>query len=185
MKKTNHRKWNIVLRALEMEDIDLLYTWENDRDIWRVSNTLTPFSRYILERYMENSYQDIHQAKQLRLMIDAAFENDHFRTVGAIDLFDYDPFHLRAGIGILIGKTVDRQQGIATHALQELIKYSFDTLQLHQLYCNVTADNLASLQLFRNAGFEDAGVKKDWIKTRYGFIDEVFLQLINSRKHNI
>jgi diamine N-acetyltransferase len=174
-------KWNIKLRAVELSDIDLLYTWENDRSIWKVSNTLTPFSRYILEHYIENSYQDIHQAKQVRLLIDAAFEDDDYRTVGAIDLFDYDPLHRRAGVGILIGSPADRSQGIAAAALQALIDYAFNTLQLHQLYCNIIPDNEPSIKLFKNAGFQQTGRKIDWINTPDGFIDEVIFQLINHK----
>jgi diamine N-acetyltransferase len=179
MKQRTGNKWDIVLRALEPTDIELLYTWENDRSIWQVSNTLVPFSRYILEKYIENSCHDIHQAKQLRLMIDVGYENEDYRTLGAIDLYDYDPFHLRAGIGILIGNNIDRNKGIAAAALKELIHYAFNTLQLHQLYCNVAADNQASLQLFQNAGFQIAGKKAEWIKVPGGFIDEIMLQLIN------
>ncbi len=175
-------KWDIRLRAIEFEDIDLLYKWENDRTIWQVSNTLAPFSRYILERYIENSFQDIHQAKQLRLMIDAGFEGSDFQTVGAIDLFDYDPFHQRAGVGILIGSPADRNKGIATAALNSLIEYAFNTLQLHQLYCNISEGNDASLHLFQNAGFQISGKKPEWIKTPNGYLDEVSLHLINRRQ---
>ncbi len=174
-------KWDIKLRAIEFADIDLLYSWENDRRIWKVSNTLAPFSRYTLERYIESSYEDIHQSKQVRMMIDAAYEDDDYNTVGAIDLFDYDPLHMRAGVGILIGSPADRNKGIATAALKALIDYAFNTLQLHQLYCNVTSDNEPSLNLFKNAGFQLAGQKSDWIKTPQGFIDEVLLQLINRK----
>ena len=60
----------IILRALEPTDIDALYKWENDPEIWHVSNTCTPYSKYILEKYIENSHLDIYQVKQLRLMID-------------------------------------------------------------------------------------------------------------------
>ena len=60
----------IVLRALEPSDIDLLYQWENDKKIWQGSNTLVPFSRYILKQYIENSYKDIYEMKQQRFMID-------------------------------------------------------------------------------------------------------------------
>jgi diamine N-acetyltransferase len=42
---------NIHLRALEPEDVDVLYKWENNREIWHVSNTQTPFSRYVLEQF--------------------------------------------------------------------------------------------------------------------------------------
>jgi diamine N-acetyltransferase len=172
----------VVLRAVEPSDIELLYKWENDPVIWRVSNTVTPFSKYILQKYIESSHLDIYQTKQLRLMIDLKDVIKEVKTVGAIDLFDFDPYHLRAGVGILIGGKQDRNQGIATNALSELIRYTFDILGLHQLYCNITIDNKASLRVFEKHGFVVCGTKKDWIKRQQGFTDELMLQLINTEK---
>jgi diamine N-acetyltransferase len=60
---------NILLRALEPSDIDLMYEWENDTDFWPVSGTLTPFSRYTMEQFVKGA-QDIYVNKQLRLAID-------------------------------------------------------------------------------------------------------------------
>lgn len=169
----------VSLRALEPEDIDLLYTWENDRQVWQVSHTLTPFSRYILEKYLENSHLDIYQTRQLRLMIDLPESGRGETTVGAVDLFDFDPFHLRAGVGILIYGEENKNKGIATAALRELKQYAFSVLHLHQLYCNIAADNDISLKLFKSAGFEIIGVKKDWLKRTSGFENEVLMQLIS------
>ena len=89
----------IKLRALEPEDIDILYRWENDTDVWKVSNTIAPFSKYILRQFIENQKYDIYETKQLRLIIEAL---ETQKPVGTIDLFDIDPYNLRAGVGILI-----------------------------------------------------------------------------------
>ena len=177
---TKSKELEIVLRALEPADIDVLYRWENDPEIWHVSNTYTPYSKFILEKYIENSHLDIYQMKQLRLMIDVR-ENSKapMRPVGTIDLFDFDPYHNRAGVGILIGERSDRKKGYASVALRKFIQYSFETLQLHQLYCNITTDNKDSLLLFRKNGFRISGRKKDWIKTPAKFLEEYMLQLIN------
>jgi diamine N-acetyltransferase len=101
-------------------------------------------------------------------------------TIGTIDLFDFDPFHKRAGIGILIANESYRRKGYASMSLTCLIKYCFKTLQLHQLYCNILADNLVSIDLFKNQGFVEIGIKKDWIQTSNGYMDECMFQLINS-----
>ncbi len=179
-KSGNSSKFEIVLRALEPADIEVIYKWENDPDIWRISNTHTPFSKYILEKYIENSHLDIFQVKQLRLMIDACnIHESKVRSVGTIDLFDFDPFHNRAGVGILIGDKSDRRKGYATDALKKFIDYSFDILQLHQLYCNIVPSNTESLNLFKNKGFQICGKKKDWIKTPRHYVEEYMLQLIN------
>ena len=170
----------IRLRALEPSDIELLYKWENDPEIWHVSNTYTPFSKYVLEKYIENSHLDLYQVRQMRLMIDVYHDNDSIkRAVGTIELFDFDPYHNRAGVGILIGEKSDRNKGYASLALQKFIDYSFNVLQLHQLFCNITPTNSDSIQLFKNHGFRICGKKRDWIKTPGRYVEEYMLQLIN------
>lgn len=174
------KETEILLRALEPADIEVLYKWENDPEIWHVSNTLTPYSKYVLEKYIENSHMDIYQARQLRLMIDV--RNGTVKTsrpVGTIDLFDFDPYHNRAGVGILIGDKSDRKKGYASNALRQFLAYCFGTLQLHQLYCNITEGNTDSLKLFEKFGFRITGTKTDWIKTPAQFRDEYLLQLLN------
>lgn len=165
------------LRSLEPNDIDLLYSWENDSSIWQLSNTLTPFSKHIIKQFIDNSHQDIFQLKQLRLMIEKTNELE-IETIGTIDLFDFDPMHKRAGIGILIAHSQNRKKGYASDALDVLIEYSFQTLQLHQLYCNITEDNTVSIKLFESKGFKLIGTKKDWLIYPQGKKNELMFQLI-------
>jgi diamine N-acetyltransferase len=167
---------DVNLRAVEPEDLELLYTWENDNKYWVISNTVTPFSRYTLKRYIENSHKNIYVNGQLRLMIDHVKSG---MTIGTIDIFDFDPFHKRAGLGILIADEKFRRKGYASMALACLIEYCFGTLLLHQLYCNILSNNMESIDLFRKHGFRKIGIKKDWIKTADGFIDEQMFQLVN------
>lgn len=164
----------IKLRALEPQDVDLLYKWENDTSIWKVSNTITPFSRFVLEQYIASAHLDLFANKQLRLMITTREGLD----VGAIDLFDYDPLHLRAGIGILIAAQEDRRKGYASESMTLLIDYCFRVLHLHQLYCNITVDNQDSILLFQRHKFAITGIKKDWIRSGESFVDELILQLV-------
>lgn len=167
---------HIYLRALEPYDVDVLYKWENNRQIWHVSNTQTPFSRYVLEQFLVNAHEDIYTNKQLRLIISP---NENENAVGAIDLFDFDPYHLRAGVGILIADEY-RNKGYAYDALELLKDYAFKTLLLKQLYANITVAAPASLQLFEKSGFEKVGLKKSWNRiTSDGFEDEWLLQLLN------
>jgi diamine N-acetyltransferase len=102
------------------------------------------------------------------------------RAVGAIDLFDFDPFHFRAGIGILIHNLEDRHKGYATDALRALCDYARDYLRVHQLYANICEDNLPSIQLFENAGFTLSGTKKDWVRRPDGWKSELIFQKIFS-----
>lgn len=162
----------ISLRPLEPEDIELLYQWENNMEIWNVSNTKTPFSKYILAEYIKESVKDIYETKQLRLII----QNENLEPVGAADLFDFDPYHLRAGIGILIHKEENRNHGYATDALNAIFNYAAEVLGLKQLYANISAKNEVSVHLFEKTGFEKSGTKKSWLKTLNGWEDEIMMQ---------
>jgi len=166
---------SIVLRALEPEDIDLLYEWENCEEIWTISHTITPFSKHLLALYIQNADKDLYETKQLRLMI----ETTAGKTVGAIDLFDFDPFHSRVGLGILVHSPEDRSKGSATAALGLVIGYCFGKLGLHQIYANILTDNEVSIKLFLKAGFEVTGTKKEWIREGNLWKDELLLQLVN------
>ncbi len=164
----------IKLRAIEPTDVDLIYKWENNTSVWNVSNTITPFAKHIIKAYIESAHLDIYQTKQLRLII----ETNNI-PIGTIDLFDFDPYNLRAGIGILISENKNKQKGFATNALSLFIEYAFNTIGLHQIYCNISESNTPSLKLFKNAGFSIIGNKKDWNKTINGFENEYILQLVN------
>ena len=167
---------NISLRAPELEDLDLLYLWENEPSIWQISGTLAPFSRFVLKQYLENAGKDIFEVKQLRLMIQLTSSK---RPLGAVDLFDFDPHHRRAGIGILIADPSDRRKGYAREALETMLDYCFQVLHLHQVYCNVEAGNTASIRLFEETGFELCGRKKEWLIKGSDYEDELLFQKIN------
>jgi len=169
---------NLMFRAPEPADIDIIFRWENDTRIWHLSNTLTPYSRFAIEQFVLNADKDIFASKQMRLMIDWHSSGNNTTTVGSIDLFDFDPFHKRAGIGILIDES-SRRRGFAFEALNLLINYCFKTLNLHQLYCNIEQNNLESINLFTKAGFTSCGVKKEWLLREGNWTDELMFQLIN------
>lgn len=165
----------ILLRALEKEDLDILYKWENDTRIWKLSNTLIPFSKFTLKEYIESSRQDIYEAKQLRLIIE---HQESKKALGALDLFDFDPYNLRAGIGILIAAPEDRNKGYASESLDTMMRYCIEVLDLKQLYCNILENNTKSLNLFISKGFVITGTKKAWVRVKEEWLTEFFLQKV-------
>ena len=133
-----------------------------------------PFSRHTLRRFLDEQRFDLYAARQLRLVV----ETLDGRAVGLVDLFEFEPVDLRAGIGILIHGAGDRGRGFASDALDVLCRYARQVLGLHQLWCSVAPDNAASLTLFRRAGFVECGRKREWRRTPDGWADELLLQKI-------
>ena len=162
------------LRALEIEDIEAMYGWENDTEVWRVSGSVAPFSRNVLRRLIDEQQFDIYATRQMRLVIECATSGE---AVGAVDLFEFDPHHRRAGVGIIVAPPY-RRQGYALDALLALERYAKEVLMLHQLWCSAGADNKASLSLFAKAGYAECGRRREWILSTDGATDEVLMQKI-------
>ena len=163
----------VTLRPIEIDDLDVLYQWENDSEHWHTSNNLNPHSRFFLEQYILNAANNIYEDKQLRLVI----ANNDRQQIGIIDLFDFDPHHKRAAVGIIIGKEY-RNQGFGTEALDLLIGYAKKALNLKQLHCGVGVNNAQSMKLFQGKGFEITGTRRQWNLIGKEWLDEVFMQCI-------
>jgi len=163
----------IRLRAVEPEDLELLYRWENNPGYWHAGEIRAPHSKFILKQYILSSGKDIYENKQIRFMIES---KDLNATVGTIDLFDFDVFNSRIGIGLLVDETF-RHKGFASDALCLIKEYVFSYLKIHQLYAHVAETNKASAELFEKHGFEKHCVLKDWISTGNGFKNVVLYQI--------
>lgn len=162
----------LQLRALEPEDLQMLYDWENNSEWWEQGNTLNPYSKYILREYIVGSDKTIYETRQLRLMITVKETGE---TVGMIDLYDYEPHHHRAGVGILIDKQF-QQKHYATQAFEILLPYCFKFLGIHSIYAHVMPDNNASQALFEKLGFSKNGELKDWIRRDNEYVDVMVYQ---------
>lgn len=154
----------VKLRAPEPSDLEQIYLWENDERVWLASSTTRPLSKATIRMYIE-SINDIFTDKQLRLLIE-----HNNQLVGCVDLYDFDPLHQRAGVGIMIDPQFEGQ-GLATAGLEALKTYAFETLGIHQLYCDIAANNEASMAVFKKCGFEKCGYKKDWFRVKKNWVD--------------
>ena len=162
---------DIRLRAIEPEDLDLLYRIENDMSMWNVGTTNVPYSRYTLHDYIATSNDDIYADRQVRLVV----EDGQAETVGMADLVRFDPQHQRAEIGIVILND-RRRMGYATAAINEMCRYALRVLHLHQLYAVVDTDNIAAVELFQKTGFEVQTELRDWLFDGRKYHDALMMQ---------
>lgn len=165
------------LRALEPTDVILLHNWENVSSNWWLGSTLTPYSQATLLKFAEGDH-DIYKDKQLRIMLDYKDPEHIWKTVGAVDLYDFDVRNLRAGVGIVIDEN-EWRKGHALAGLMLVCDYAFKHLGIHQLYAEIPADHLSSKNLFCKAGYIECELRKDWVKGIDKWCDVILLQLLN------
>jgi len=162
----------IKLRAVEPEDLERLYIWENNSQLWDVGNTRNPYSRFVLKQYIVDSDKDIYETKQLRLMIVSVKTGE---TMGTVDLFDFEIHNSRIALGLFVD-TAFQGKGYAKASLKLVEEYVFDYLKINQLYCHIAQNNNASISMFEQENFEKTGVLKQWIKTVEGFENIILFQ---------
>ncbi len=156
----------IQLRAIEPEDLELLYSIENNMSVWNVGMTNVPYSKFALNEYLLNIKYDMYADRQVRLMVD----NSEGKTIGIVDITDYDPRHNRAEVGIIIMDEY-RRQGYATEVLQAVREYAKNVIHLHKLYAVIDTNNIAALNTFLKADFTEECILKDWLRGTNGYED--------------
>ncbi|GAB1415952.1 GNAT family N-acetyltransferase [Paludibacter sp.] len=162
---------HIKLRAVEPEDLELLYDWENMSDLWETGITRQPYSKFALKEYINQIHSDIYQSGQLRLMM---VEKNTGKTVGTVDLYDFDIHNSRIALGLFVAPEY-QGNGFAKSALQIIEEYVFSFLKINQLYCYISIHNEASISMFRKEYFTETTLK-NWIKTESGFGDIIVFQ---------
>lgn len=160
------------LRAIEPNDIDLLFAVENDSALWVVGNTNMPYSRQFLTEYLLSTSGDIYTDKQLRMVI----EHDDC-PIGFLDLFNFDPKNMRAELGIVI-KEEFRNKGMAFEAMQLMERYAADVLHLHQLYAVIPETNEPSVKLFAKCSYSCKTTLVDWIMAGKNYTNALLVQKI-------
>jgi diamine N-acetyltransferase len=170
--KTN----DISLRAPEPDDLGIMYLFENNTDVWLYSETSRPYSKYTLAEYIKTAHDDIYTTRQLRFVIEKNNIPGASKAIGFVDLYDFDPLHRRAGVGILIGDESERKKGYASQALHLIAEYAFGVLNLHQLFCIIESSNDGSMHLFKKAGYRQAAKLDDWLLQKGEWRSAVMMQ---------
>lgn len=158
----------VTLRALEPDDTDCIYTWENQGDNWQYGYAPAPLSRHQIWEYIQNYDANPVTAGQLRLMVTDAAGN----RAGAVDLYEIDMLNRRAYVGIMIAPGF-RNRGYGTAVLESAARYCRDVLGLHRLWAEVAADNAASRALFARAGYKAVAILPERYRRNDTYADTI------------
>jgi UDP-4-amino-4,6-dideoxy-N-acetyl-beta-L-altrosamine N-acetyltransferase len=143
----------VELTRLRPEDSSLLFAWINDRALVTLN---APFRRVSPEEH-DAWFEQIQQRADVRIF--AIREDD--RLVGSCQLHSIHRVHRSAELQIRVGAEDARGRGIGHEALQQLLRFGFDELDLHRIYLHVFATNNPAIRLYERAGFRREGVLRE------------------------
>ena len=143
---------HVILRAFERDDADRCYRWMNDPNIVRTLKTRYPiaFQNEVewLERAMNPTSNDRH----------FAIERKDDRThIGNASIHDIDWVSRTGWFGLFIGEPAAWNRGFGSDAIQTLVRFAFDEMNLAKLRINVFGYNERAKHILLGQGFVQEG----------------------------
>ena len=138
----------ISLRLLEDNDLEFLYSIENNPDNKKYGIDNGYITKKTLKAYIKNSGADISVYGQQRFVI--VLNNI---SIGLIDLFDFDQINRSAFVGVIVINEY-QNKNYGSKALELLISYSWNKLDLLSLCVNINPVNNISISLFNKFYFK-------------------------------
>jgi RimJ/RimL family protein N-acetyltransferase len=162
------------------KDPPVIACWTHDQ-LWRsmLDGVARPVSTEAVRRLLDKVEKQMEETKNLfHFTLRARDDN---RLVGLARIFGID-FH--NGTGVLdmgIGDSSDRRHGFGSDALNLLLHFAFDDLNLHRLSVWSSADNLPFIQMVEKAGFEEEALRREAIFHDGSYWDQVLLGLLRTK----
>jgi RimJ/RimL family protein N-acetyltransferase len=183
MDKTNSLYEGRLVRLGPLDhekDPPVVARWTHD-PLWRfvLAGVARPLSVEAVRRLLEKVEKQMEETKNLfHFTLRARDDN---RLLGLAQIFWID-FHNGTGVlNLGIGSATDRQQGYGSEALNLLLRFAFDDLNLHRLSAWPSADNLAFIHMAEKAGFEEEARRCDAVFHDGSYWDEVLLGLLRTK----
>ncbi len=168
----------VVLRAIEVEDCELIRGMFNDPEIEDlVVGWAFPLSAYSQRKWFEKHYGD----EDFRFVI----ETEEDGAVGIATLTDIDWKNRSAYHGIKLANKERRTKGIGTDAVMAMMRYAFDELGLHRLEGSWFANNIPSVRLYKKCGWVEEGVQRSKIYKKGQWRDLTIVAVLENDYRNL
>ena len=167
----------IRLRAVEKEDLPRFVAWLNDPEVNRHLLLATPLSLTHEEQWYERILQQ-HSAEQ-PLVIERD-SPEGWTPIGNLGLHVIDWVNRCAELGIFIGDKTYWNQGYGREAIELLLQYGFNSLNLNRIYLRVDETNPGGIRCYEHAGFVHEGRQRQAKFEDGHYIDLLLMSVLRS-----
>jgi len=165
---------NIILRQIEEKDLEKLKNWRNSPVVRPTLRQFTLLNMINQKKWLESLY-----TSYLPETVMFVIESKAGLLLGACGLTYINWKEGHTDVTIYIGEEDWQGKGIATEALQRLIKYGFEELRLHRLFAVIFGYNTPSIKLFEKCGFKYDGVHREARFWEGKYWDEVIMSVLS------
>lgn len=139
------------IRAVEFEDARLISVWLNDRETNRHLEVIYPLSKRYADAYVSESESDPNKKMFL-------IDNEDRKTIGMVVINDIKWEYRNCEIGIAIYDKNSRGKGYGKDAIETLINFIFNDMNINLIHLRVSEENEEAIGLYKSLGFEIEGV---------------------------
>ena len=140
---------SVFLRLIEKDDAVLIFSWENNEEIKKVTRIESTLSIQMIDALIEEQ-MNVWDSGQIRFLICKA---DTGTPLGTVDLYEVNFSLYTAVIGILIAKESDRNKGYGREAIQLIHEYAINTLGIKEISAKIQKENTRSIAFFNSSGY--------------------------------
>lgn len=166
----------VRLRALEMEDLDVILEHFNNLEIRQFLNSQIPMSRNAERQWLERSTtMDPWKDGGMTLAIE---DKKTGEFLGTVSLFGISKQHKRAEFGIAVHKPENLGKGYGTDATRVMLWIAFHILGLNSVYLITLDFNERAQRAYEKTGFKKAGVFRQGAYLKGEFKDFIIMDIL-------
>ena len=145
------------LRWMTESDVDALFRIFSHPEVMRYWGAPALANREAAAGFLAEIQENFRRRTSMKWGI-AELERD--QVIGTVTLFNLNLDNRRAEVGYGLDRAFWRQ-GYITEALEALLSYAFDVLQLHRLEADVDPRNAGSIRTLEKLGFQREGYLRE------------------------
>ncbi len=140
------------LAPLNMDDLEKYVGWVNDLHV----TLFTGLTDSIIEEAKEQKLLDkMTNDPKTKIMVIVSKETN--TAIGTIALHNVNYMNRNAELGIMIGDKSQWNKGYGTEAINLMLDFGFNVLNLHSIYLRTLSFNQRGMRCFEKCGFQQVG----------------------------
>jgi RimJ/RimL family protein N-acetyltransferase len=148
----------VRFRGAERNDIPTFTRWMNDPEVIKGLAMYRPLSQANEEDWFESM---IKQPQDQQVMVIEICPQEEWIPIGTCGYHEIDWRSRNVEVGISIGEKAWWNKGYGSEAMELMVKYGFETLNMHRVWLRVFESNKRAIRSYEKVGFVHEGCMRE------------------------